>query len=147
MTPVAAGKENNKKKKADLTRNFSKPGGENLAEIAKSGNRKMTSENKDNRQDNVAVNFLKKFGKKIHLNGNVMYSNAINGNEGTSYYEQYLKTGNRYRYATSDRHNNNRMASTMLSMKWNIDKMTLLNLSGSFSAMKGTNGRDSRQGT
>ena len=76
-----------------------------------------------------------------------MYSNAINGNEGTSYYEQYLKTGNRYRYATSDRHNTNRMASTMLSMKWNIDKMTLLNLSGSFSAMKGTNGSDSRQAT
>lgn len=147
MTSVAAGKGNNKKKEAELISNFFKTGGENLSVIAKSGNRNMSSANKDNRQDNVAVNFLKKFGKKIHLNGNVMYSNAINGNEGTSYYEQYLKTGNRYRYATSDRHNTNRMASTMLSMKWNIDKMTLLNLSGSFSAMKGTNGSDSRQAT
>ena len=147
MTSVAAGKGNNKKKEAELISNFFKTGGENLSVIAKSGNRNMTSANKDTRQDNVAVNFLKKFGKKIHLNGNVMYSNAINGNEGTSYYEQYLKTGNRYRYATSDRHNTNRMASTMLSMKWNIDKMTLLNLSGSFSAMKGTNGSDSRQAT
>lgn len=147
MTSVAAGKGNNKKKEAELISNFFKTGGENLSVIAKSGNRNMTSANKDNRQDNVAVNFLKKFGKKIHLNGNVMYSNAINGNEGTSYYEQYLKTGNRYRYATSDRHNTNRMASTMLSMKWNIDKMTLLNLSGSFSAMKGTNGSDNRQAT
>lgn len=147
MTSVAAGKGNNKKKEAELISNFFKTGGENLSVIAKSGNRNMTSANKDNRQDNVAVNFLKKFGKEIHLNGNVMYSNAINGNEGTSYYEQYLKTGNRYRYATSDRHNTNRMASTMLSMKWNIDKMTLLNLSGSFSAMKGTNGSDSRQAT
>lgn len=147
MTSVAAGKGNNKKKEAELISNFFKTGGENLSVIAKSGNRNMTSANKDNRQDNVAVNFLKKFGKKIHLNGNVMYSNAINGNEGTSYYEQYLKTGNRYRYATSDRHNTNRMASTMLSMKWNIDKMTLLNLSGSFSAMKGTSGSDSRQAT
>ena len=147
MTSVASGKGNNKKKEAELISNFFKTGGENLSVIAKSGNRNMTSANKDNRQDNVAVNFLKKFGKKIHLNGNVMYSNAINGNEGTSYYEQYLKTGNRYRYATSDRHNTNRMASTMLSMKWNIDKMTLLNLSGSFSAMKGTNGSDSRQAT
>lgn len=147
MTSVAAGKGNNKKKEAELISNFFKTGGEDLSVIAKSGNRNMTSANKDNRQDNVAVNFLKKFGKKIHLNGNVMYSNAINGNEGTSYYEQYLKTGNRYRYATSDRHNTNRMASTMLSMKWNIDKMTLLNLSGSFSAMKGTNGSDSRQAT
>ena len=147
MTSVAAGKGNNKKKEAELISNFFKTAGENLSVIAKSGNRNMTSATKDNRQDNVAVNFLKKFGKKIHLNGNLMYSNAINGNEGTSYYEQYLKTGNRYRYATSDRHNTNRMASTMLSMKWNIDKMTLLNLSGSFSAMKGTNGSDSRQAT
>lgn len=147
MTSVAAGKGNNKKKEAELISNFFKTGGENLSVIAKSGNRNMTSANKDNRQDNVAVNFLKKFGKKIHLNGNVMYSNAINGNDGTSYYEQYLKTGNRYRYATSDRHNTNRMANTMLSMKWNIDKMTLLNLSGSFSTMKGTNGSDSRQAT
>ena len=144
MTSVAAGKGNNKKKEAELISNFFKTGGENLSVIAKSGNRNMTSANKDNRQDNVAVNFLKKFGKK---NGNVMYSNAINGNAVTSYYEQDLKTGNRYRYATSDRHNTNRMASTMLSMKWNIDKMTLLNLSGSFSAMKGTNGSDSRQAT
>ena len=147
MTSVAAGKGNNKKKEAELISNFFKTGGENLSVIAKSGNRNMTSANKDNRQDNVAVNFLKKFGKKIHLNGNVMYSNAINGNEGTSYYEQYLKAGNRYRYATIDSFNTNRMASTMLSMKWNIDKMTLLNLSGSFSAMKGTNGSDSRQAT
>ena len=147
MTSVAAGKGNNKKKEAELISNFFKTGGEKLSVNSKSGNRNMTSANKDNRQDNVAGNFLKKFGKKIHLNGNVMYSNAINGNEGTSYYEQYLKTGNRYRYATSDRHNTNRMASTMLSMKWNIDKMTLLNLSGSFSAMKGTNGSDSRQAT
>ena len=147
MTSVAAGKGNNKKKEAELISNFFKTGGENLSVIAKSGNRNMTSANKDNRQDNVAVNFLKKFGKKIHLNGNVMYSNAINGNDGTSYYEQYLKTGNRYRYATSDRHNTNRIANTMLSMKWNIDKMTLLNLSGSFSTMKGTNGSDSRQAT
>ena len=147
MTSVAAGKGNNKKKEAELISNFFKTGGENLSVIAKSGNRNMTSANKDNRQDNVAVNFLKKFGKKIHLNGNVMYSNAINGNEGTSYYEQYLKTGNRYRNSTSDRHTTNRNASTMLSMKWNIDKMTLLNLSGSFSAMKGTNGSDSRQAT
>lgn len=93
MTSVAAGKGNNKKKEAELISNFFKTGGENLSVIAKSGNRNMTSANKDNRQDNVAVNFLKKFGKKIHLNGNVMYSNAINGNEGTSYYEQYLKRG------------------------------------------------------
>lgn len=65
-----------------------------------------------------------------------MYNNAINGINGTSYYEQYLMTGNRYRYATDNGYHTNRMISAMLSARWNIDKKTLLNISGSFNALK-----------
>lgn len=61
MTSAAAGKGNNEKKEAEIISNFFKTGGENLSVIVKSGNRNMTSANKDNRQDNVAINFLKKF--------------------------------------------------------------------------------------
>lgn len=69
MTSVAAGKGNNKKKEAELISNFFKTGGENLSVIAKSGNRNMTSANKDNRQDNVAVNFLKSSERRYTLTG------------------------------------------------------------------------------
>ena len=136
-----------KKKEAELISNFFKADGENLSVIAKSGNRDITTENKKNRQDNIAVNFLKKFGETVHINGNIMYNNAINGINGTSYYEQYLMTGNRYRYATDNGYHTNRMISAMLSARWNIDKKTLLNISGSFNALKGINDDSNRQAT
>lgn len=147
ITSVAVGKGNKKKKEAELISNFFKADGENLSVIAKSGNRDITTENKKNRQDNIAVNFLKKFGETIHINGNIMYNNAINGINGTSYYEQYLMTGNRYRYATDNGYHTNRMISAMLSARWNIDKKTLLNISGSFNALKGINDDSNRQAT
>lgn len=147
ITLVAVGKGNKKKKEAELISNFFKADGENLSVIAKSGNRDMTTENKKNRQDNIAVNFLKKFGETVHINGNIMYNNAINGINGTSYYEQYLMTGNRYRYATDNGYHTNRMISAMLSARWNIDKKTLLNISGSFNALKGINDDSNRQAT
>lgn len=147
ITSVAVGKGNKKKKEAELISNFFKADGENLSVIAKSGNRDITTENKKNRQDNIAVNFLKKFGETVHINGNIMYNNAINGINGTSYYEQYLMTGNRYRYATDNGYHTNRMISAVLSARWNIDKKTLLNISGSFNALKGINDDSNRQAT
>ena len=147
ITSVAVGKGNKKKKEAELISNFFEADGENLSVIAKSGNRDITTENKKNRQDNIAVNFLKKFGETVHINGNIMYNNAINGINGTSYYEQYLMTGNRYRYATDNGYHTNRMISAMLSARWNIDKKTLLNISGSFNALKGINDDSNRQAT
>lgn len=147
ITSVAVGKGNKKKKEVELISNFFKADGENLSVIAKSGNRDITTENKKNRQDNIAVNFLKKFGETVHINGNIMYNNAINGINGTSYYEQYLMTGNRYRYATDNGYHTNRMISAMLSVRWNIDKKTLLNISGSFNALKGINDDSNRQAT
>ena len=147
ITLVAVGKGNKKKKEAELISNFFKADGENLSVIAKSGNRDITTENKKNRQDNIAVNFLKKFGETVHINGNIMYNNAINGINGTSYYEQYLMTGNRYRYATDNGYHTNRMISAMLSVRWNIDKKTLLTISGSFNALKGINDDSNRQAT
>ena len=147
ITLVAVGKGNKKKKEAELISNFFKADGENLSVIAKSGNRDITTENKKNRQDNIAVNFLKKFGETVHINGNIMYNNAINGINGTSYYEQYLMTGNRYRYATDNGYHTNRMISAMLSARWNIDKKTLLNISGSFNALRGINDDSNRQAT
>lgn len=147
ITLVAVGKGNKKKKEAELISNFFKADGENLSVIAKSGNRDITTENKKNRQDNIAVNFLKKFGETVHINGNIMYNNAINGINGTSYYEQYLMTGNRYRYATDNGYHTNRMISAMLSVRWNIDKKTLLNISGGFNALKGINDDSNRQAT
>ena len=142
MASAAAGAGNNRKKEAELTGNYFKAGGENLSLIAKSGNRNMTTSYKDNRADNIALNFVKKFGPSLSVNGNIMYNNSINGSEGTSYYEQYLNAGNTYRYSSNTSRMENRMASAALGVQWYADDKTLLSFSGNFNTSKssGENG-------
>ena len=147
MTSIAAGKGNNKKKEAELTGNYFKKSGENLSLIAKSGNRNMTTSYEDNRTDNIALNFVKKFGPDLSVNGNVMYNNFINGSEGTSYYEQYLNTGNTYRYSSNTSRMENRMASAALGAQWYVNDKTLLSFTGNFSTSKGSGENGNRQDT
>ena len=123
MASAAAGAGNNRKKEAELTGNYFKAGGENLSFIAKSGNRNMTTSYKDNRTDNI----------------------AINGSDGTSYYEQYLNAGNTYRYSSNTNRMENRMASAALGAQWYVNDKTLLSFSGNFNTSKGTGENGSRQ--
>ena len=58
-----AGLGNYKKKDLELLGNYFKKGGENLSLIDRSGNRIMTTSYKDNIQDNIALNFVKRFGR------------------------------------------------------------------------------------
>ena len=94
-------------------------------------------------------NYVLDLQTKKEFNGTLMTSVAAgkgnNKKKEAELISNFFKTGGENLSVIAK--SGNRMASTMLSMKWNIDKMTLLNLSGSFSAMKGTNGSDSRQAT
>lgn len=105
----------------------------------------MTTSYEDNRTDNIALNFVKKFGPDLSVNGNVMYNNFINESEGTSYYEQYLNTGNTYRYSSNTNRMENRMASAALGAQWYVNDKTLLSFSGNFNTSKGTGENGSRQ--
>lgn len=147
MTSVAAGKGNNKKKEAELTGNYFKKSGENLSLIAKSGNRNMTTSYEDNRTDNIALNFVKKFGPDLSVNGNVMYNNFINGSEGTSYYEQYLNAGNTYQYASNNNRMENRVVSAALGAQWYVNDKTLLSFTGNFNISKSAGENGNRQNT
>lgn len=147
IASAVAGAGNNRKKEAELTGNYFKAGGENLSLVAKTGNRNMTTSYKDNRTDNIALNFVKKFGSSLSVNGNVMYNNSINGSDGTSYYEQYLNTGNTYRYASNSSRMENRMASAAIGAQWYADKKTLLSLAGNFNASKSSGENANRQNT
>ena len=147
MASAVAGAGNNRKKEAELTGNYFKAGGENLSLIAKSGNRNMTTSYKDNRTDNIALNFVKKFAPSLSVNGNVMYNNSINGSDGASYYEQYLNAGNTYRYASNTSRMENRMASAALGVQWYADDKTLLSFSGNFNASKSSGENGNRQNT
>ena len=147
MTSVAAGKGNNKKKEAELTGNYFKKSGENLSLIAKSGNRNMTTSYEDNRTDNIALNFVKKFGPDLSVNGNVMYNNFINGSKGTSYYEQYLNAGNTYQYTSNNNRMGNRVVSAALGAQWYVNDKTLLSFTGNFNISKSAGENSNRQNT
>ena len=107
----------------------------------------MTTSYKDNRADNIALNFVKKFGPSLSVNGNIMYNNSINGSEGTSYYEQYLNAGNTYRYSSNTSRMENRMASAALGVQWYADDKTLLSFSGNFNTSKSSGENGNRQNT
>lgn len=147
IASAVAGAGNNRKKEAELIGNYFKASGENLSLIAKSGNRNMTTSYKDNRTDNIALNFVKKFGPTLSVNGNVMYNNSINGSEGTSYYEQYLNTGNTYQYASNNNRMGNRMASVVLGAQWYMNDKTLLSFTGNFNTSKSSSKNNNRQST
>ena len=147
IASAVVGAGNNRKKEAELIGNYFKASGENLSFIAKSGNRDMTTSYKDNRTDNIALNFVKKFSSDLSVNGNVMYNNSINGSEGTSYYEQYLNTGNTYQYASNNNRMESRMASAALGAQWYMNDKTLLSFTGNFSTSKGSGENNNRQST
>ena len=149
-TLMASGKTGygkHRKKELELIGNYFKQGGENVSVIGKSGNRTMTTDYRDNQQSNVATNFVKKFGQKLAVNGNVMYNRYMSGNESTSYSEQYLTTGNQYTGSAGSNISGNRMVSTLLGIRWQIDGKTFLNMSGNFGRNCGDNTNTSRQMT
>lgn len=147
MASGKAGYGNHRKKELELIGNYFKQGGENVSVIGKSGNRAMTTDYRDNRQSNVATNFVKKFGQKLTVNGNVMYNHHTSGNESTSYSEQYLTTGNKYTGSAGSNISGNRMVSALLGIRWQIDGNTFLNLSGNFGRNSSDNTNISRQMT
>lgn len=147
ITSAGIGWGNNEKKEAELISNLFRQTGDNISVIARSGNRYMTSRYPDNRQDNVAMNFAKKFSKRFTLYGNMMYNHYASGNESTLYSEQYLTTGNRYQNSTSTSTNRNTMGNGSLGMRWSLDDKTYINVGGNFSKSKGDNTSDSQQST
>lgn len=147
ITSAGIGRGNNDKKEAELISNLFRQTGDNISVIARSGNRYMTSLCPDNRQDNVAMNFAKKFSKRFTLYGNMMYNHYASGNESTLYSEQYLTTGNRYQNSASTSTNRNTMGNGSLGMRWSLDDKTYFNIGGNFSKSKSDNTSDSQQST
>ncbi|ADV43827.1 hypothetical protein Bache_1849 [Bacteroides helcogenes P 36-108] len=141
------GRGNHGKKELELIGNYFKTEGENFSLIARSNNRDMTTDYKGNTQDNISLNITKKLGKRLTLNGNIMYNNNNTGNESSGYYEQYLTTGNRYQYSDGSTVNRNRMTAAMLMSRWQITPDTYLNFSGNLSFTQGENTRNNRQAT
>lgn len=141
MVSAETGYGNKDKKETELQVNLFKKGGDNFSVIGRSGNRHMTSILKDNRQDFAGIGFSKSIHKDLTLNGHFNYNLVNQGNESSTYNEQYLTTGNKYQYSTDGNNNKHHMANSTLGVRWQIDPKTYLYVSGSlgFTRTKMTN--------
>lgn len=145
MGSAKAGYGNNRKRDFELQGNYFKTNGDNLSVIARSGNLNMQTAYKDNIQENVAANFTKKFAEKLTINGSVAYQHTNQGNRSSSYNEQYLTSGNRYQYATGQNTNGSRSINSNLSLMWQIDTLTYVNVFGNFNYNRNSSANNSRQ--
>jgi len=145
MASAEIGYGNKDKKEAELQVNLFKKGGNNFSIIARSDNRHMTTTRKDSRQDFAGIGFVKNINKDLTLNGHFNYNLINQGNESSTYNEQYLTTGNKYQYSTDGNSNNHRMANSTLGMRWQIDPKTFLYVSGNMGITRAKMGYDSRQ--
>lgn len=142
-----AGYGNNNKKDFDLQGNYFQKNGNNLSVMAHSGNLDMRTSYKDNIQENIAVNFMRKFSEKFSINGNFMSYHSNQGNESSSYNEQYLTSGNKYQYSTGDNTNRSRNMNATIGLNWQIDSMTFVNVYGNFNLMRNNSANNNRQAT
>lgn len=142
-----AGYGNNNKKDFDLQGNYFQKNGTNLSIIAHSGNLDMKTSYKDNIQENIAMNFMKKFNEKLSINGNLMYYHNNQGNESSTYNEQYLSSGNKYQYSAGNNTNGNRNINATMGLSWQIDSMTFVHAYGNFGLIRNNSANSNRQAT
>lgn len=142
-----AGYGNHNKKDFDLQGNYFQKNGNNLSVIAHSGNLDMRTSYKDNIQENVAMNFMKKFNEKLNINGNLMYYHNNQGNESSTYNEQYLTSGNKYQYSAGNNTNRSRTMNATMGLSWQVDSMTFVHVFGNFSLTRNNSANNNRQAT
>jgi len=142
-----AGYGNNNKKDFELQGNYFQKNGNNLSAFAHSGNLNMRTSYKDNIQENIAVNFMRKFNKKLSINGNLMYHHSNQGNESSSYNEQYLTSGNKYQYSAGNNTNRSRNMNATLGLSWQVDTMTFVHFFGNYTLSLNNGANNNRQAT
>lgn len=141
------GHGNHNKKDYNLNGNYFKANGENVSLMGRSSNRNITTDYPDNISNNMGLNFVKKSGRKLTLNGSVFYNRYKSGNETALYNEQYLTSGNMYQISAGNSISGSRSLNASLGLRYEIDKRTFLNVQGSFNLNKNNNSSDSRNAT
>lgn len=137
---AAIGAGNYHKKQLDADANYFKSNGDNMSLVFRSGNKDISSPDKDNRTDMAHLNLSKDIGKKIRIFGNMSY-NYMNrtGDQSQSYSEQYMVTGNRYLHSDNNSLNKSNGISGRLNASWRHNKtLVLINASLNNSDSKGS---------
>lgn len=142
---IGAGNYNKKNVRADA--NYFKQNGEQMSLIFQSGNKNITSSNKDSRDDLGHFNVTKKFGKDFLISGNMSYNYTRNGDNTQSYNEEYLITGNRYQHSAGNYSARNGYINASTYAMWNPGKKTQVNINATVNNSYSKNSNLNREAT
>ncbi|EFA44390.1 TonB-dependent receptor [Hallella bergensis DSM 17361] len=116
------------RRKDEMQGNLFNANGENATLTIRSDNLSNTSVGKDNFQNILAGNIVKKFGKKITFNANLSLNTFHNESTSDDFYEQYLTSGTNYQKSTLFFLGKSHNHSAIISFQYNINEKTLLNV-------------------
>lgn len=143
QTSVGAGSE--EKKGAELSGNCFMAGGDGYSLRLESGNRRLTSRMKGNRDDTGYLSLSKTLcGDRLSLSFNSNFSNDRLGDESSSSFEQYLPAGNTYSYVQGSNRSRQFNWQSNMHFGWHIGKKTFISLKGDFVKGRNRNTVDSR---
>lgn len=135
------------KKDVYLLGNYFRKNGDNASFVGKSTNLDLTTNCRDNVQNVLGLNVVKKAGKNLTINGDIMYNRNFIGSEANYSNEQYLSGGNQYNYSTSSDLINNHIFTANMGVRWNINSNTVLDFNGGYTSTFSNSLSVNKQGT
>lgn len=144
MVRASVGGGSEQKKEAEISANSFMLDGDSYSLRLESGNRRLTSRMKGNRDDSGFIHISKLFSNKFSIGFNGHFSHDKLGDENSNSFEQYLPAGNTYTYSQGVSRGKNLTGNGNVSINWQPDKMTKIYVEGNLSATRNRNNSDSR---
>ena len=107
-------------------------------------NRNATSSYKDNLSNSIGVNLNRSLREGLTLAASTDYRYSREGNYHSANSEQYLNYGSQYSSATGFSLGKTRELNAALEVKWELDPMTRLDVSGTWNCRNGRHSTDQR---
>ena len=106
--------------------------GDNFSALGSSTNRYSTSSYDGNLTNSLGINFSKRFKNRLKVAFNANYTDDKNGQASSSNQEQYLNYASQFNSSESFSLTRSKTFRSNTDIKWEIDSVTVLNVTGYF---------------
>ncbi|PMC22657.1 hypothetical protein CJ231_13040 [Hoylesella buccalis] len=120
---------NRNRRRDEVQGNLFNANGENTSLTLRSDNLSNMNVGRNNFQNILSGNIVKKFGRKVTLNASLSLNAFHNEGESHNYNEQYLASGTKYQKSVLLSLGKNHSNAANISLRYDIDPKTLLNIS------------------
>ncbi len=119
---------NHDRRRDEIQGNLFNANGENTSLTLRTDNLSNMNVGKNNFQNILSGNIVKKFGTKITLNASLSINAFHNRSDGHDYDEQYFASGTKYRKSVLASSGKNHSNAANINLQYDIDAKTLLNV-------------------